>query len=166
MPFTASDYKRQIDLEPRSGLVLDNIPNNRYHTYNAFTDVIAFGSAVIRGTNYDDGLSPIATGGEFIGIAIREIVDESVFDVNGQVGVKVGQYFARLTKGVIAVPIETDIAIGDPVFFRHTDNNPLLGKGFRNDDDGGNADEITAGAKWFKPGKAGGHAYLELNIPV
>jgi hypothetical protein len=165
MPYTSNDYGPQIDLEPRVGTVLNYVDSNRFSTYNAFTDVIAFGSAVIRGANYDYGLSPTATGGEFIGVAIREIVEEDQKDVNGQLGIKIGQYFGRLSKGIIKVPIETDIAIGDPVFFRHTDNGLLVGKGFRNDDDGGNADEITVGAKWFKPGLAGGSTYLELNLP-
>lgn len=165
MTFYANDYGRIIDAEPRSGQVLNFTLNQRVNTYNKFTDVIAFGSAIVRGTEYDDGLSPTATAGEFIGIAIREVVDETVKDVNGHIGIKAGQYFARLTKGIIAVPVEVDIAIGDPVFFRHTDNGLLVGKFFRNDADGGNADEITVGAKWFKPALAGSHAYLELNLP-
>jgi hypothetical protein len=165
MPYTINDYSPQIDLDTRVGTVLNYVDSTRFSTYNEFTDVIAFGSAVIRGTNYDDGVSPTATGGEFIGVPIREIVEEDQKDVNGQLGVKVGQYFGRLTKGIIKVPIETDIAIGDPVFFRHTDNGLLVGKGFRNDADGGKADEITVGAKWFRPGLAGKSAYLELNLP-
>ncbi len=165
MPYTSSDYGPQIDKEVRVGTVLNYVDSTRFSTYNEFTDVIAFGSAVIRGTNYDDGVSPEATGGEFVGVAVREIIEEDQKDVNGQLGVKVGQYFGRLTKGIVVVPIETNIAIGDPVFFRHTDNGLLVGKGFRNTADGGKADEITVGAKWFKPGLAGGVAYLELNLP-
>lgn len=165
MPYTINDYKPQIDQDVRAGKVLEFVDNTKFSTYNEFTDVMAFGSAVVRGTAYDDGVSPTATGGEFIGIVIREIINEDAKDENGNLGIRAGQYFGRLTKGIIVVPIEVDIAIGDPVFFRHTDNGLLVGKGFRNDDDGGNADEITVGAKWFKPGKAGQTAYLELNLP-
>lgn len=166
MPFTATDYGRSIDIEGRAGKILAHVNHNKINTFNAHTDVIAYGSALVRGTKYDDAVAPTATGGEFIGIAIREVTDETYFNTNGDSGYDIGQYFTRLTVGLIYVPVETDIAIGDPVFFRHTDNGALVGNFFRNDADTANADEITAGAKWFKPALAGELAILELNLPV
>lgn len=166
MVFGINDYKFSIDVPYRAGTVLDHYSNNRVNSFNEENVVIPFGAPLVRGTRYNDALLPSATGQEFVGVAIREIIDESVFDDNGDAGYKAGRYFARMTTGLIVVEIETDIAIGDPVFFRHTDNGGFTARKFRNDADGANADEITTGAKWFKPGLASdGYAILELNLP-
>lgn len=166
MPFTANDYGRSIDVEGRAGKILAHVNHTKIHTFNAHTDVIAYGSALIRGTKYDDAVAPTATGGEFIGIAIREVTDETYFNANGDAGFDVGQYFTRLTKGLIYVPVETDVTPISSVFFRHTDTEGFVGNFFRADADAGNADPITTGAKWFKPALAGELAILELNLPV
>lgn len=65
-------------------------------------------------------------------------------------------------KGYIWVAIDQDVAVGDPVFVRHTGGGE--GK-FRMDADTANAQDISAVAKWEKGGTAAeGIALLEINL--
>ena len=72
-----------------------------------------------------------------------------------------------LRKGRVWVPIEEDIAVGDPVFFRHTAGGGGTEIGaFRNDADTASADALPE-ATWLQGGTAAGDgiALLELNLP-
>jgi len=86
--------------------------------------------------------------------------DFDVYEVGAQVDI--------LTKGEIPVLVEMAIAIGDPVFVRHTATGTEVFGAFRNLADGGDTVQLTD-ARWTEPSWTDSQgrlvAMLNINIP-
>jgi len=67
-------------------------------------------------------------------------------------------------KGRIWVTVEEAVVYGDPVFFRHTVNGPLVPGGWRNDADTTNADAVPE-AIFASTAAIDTVALIEINLP-
>jgi len=140
----------------RSSLVLTNIISKV-----AEGSAIAFGRAVVRGTEDNQAQLPSATGEDFMGVtemttAWSEGADDlHQYDENREMNI--------IDFGDVWVYTEEAVVPGDDVFFRHTaDTAPLdvIGR-FRKDNSGGDADQIP-GATFETTAGAGELAKIHL----
>lgn len=127
--------------------------------------VSPFGVAMVAGADGTvQAKLPTATGQVFIGVAIHKHRAPLNVDPATATGIEDGDTMSLLTKGRIWVTVEEAIAIGDAVFFRHTQAGAEQAGAFRNDADTADADEITS-ARWLSTTTGPGLALLEINVP-
>ncbi len=113
-------------LADAAGKVADSLTNEE-------VVAVPFGRGVIKGTAADQFLLPSADGDVMLGVTLHTHATEDPTDD----GIASEETAAILRKGRIIVTPETTIAIGDPVFLRHTLGaaGEVAGR-FRNDADG------------------------------
>lgn len=127
----------------------------------AATQPIPFGYGVVLSSlGGDNVMLPTATGQKFRGVCERVhcLTDplHSILD-----GAKPGATLSLIHEGLVWVPVDQAVAVGDPVFLRHTSGVPGT---FRMDADTANADAIS-GAIFETAAAAGGIAIANFNTP-
>jgi hypothetical protein len=128
-------------------------------------DVSPFGVAMVAGTDpVTQAKLPTATAQVFLGIAVHKHRDPVDRDDASTTGIEDGDTMSLLTKGRVWVRVEEAVAPGDAVYFRHTQVGAEQAGAFRNDADGGDADQITS-ARWASVATGAGIALLEINVP-
>jgi len=140
----------------RSSLVLTNI-NSKVAEGND----IAFGRAVVRGTDDNQAQLPSATGEDFMGVT--EMTSAWSEREDGEHVYRENQEMNIIDFGDVWVYTEQAVVPGDPVFFRHTAAvapNDVVGR-FRKDADTANADQIP-GATFETTAAAGELARIHL----
>lgn len=129
---------------------------------NADTIIIPYGRVIVTAdpTDLENATLPSTAGQNVLGISILTHNQEKQAD--GTSGFPVGCPVGYIRHGEVYVIPETAIAVGDAVFFRHTDEvapAQFDGRGrLRNDNSGGNA-EALPNATWLRASAAG-----EVNI--
>lgn len=124
---------------------------------NVFTKVaevaVSFGLAVCRGTADNQGTLATATGGKFLGLAVRTVTGTA--DTNGTRTYAIGESLNLIDEGTIHATCEDGCVPGDAVFFRHTAGagGTVIGA-LRTDVDTASADAIP-NATWESTTTAG-----------
>lgn len=104
-------------------------------------------------------------GARFAGIVMWSSVHAN-WSLPGNLGVPVTGGTAVARKAMIYVALNQDVALLDPVYLQVTQNGANMPGQFRMDDDGGNAELLSPGFRWERPGTAAaGIAVLDLNFP-
>jgi hypothetical protein len=144
------------------GLLGDG-PHSIYSRANGAGAELKFGVAVIPdSSNPDTQVEAFATGETVLGVVAHEHQNA----VAGTSSLSDGDMASVVVKGLVWVLIDQDVAVGDPVFVRHTAGAGEFLGAFRMDADTADAEEITSGAKWVEGGtSANGFALLEINLP-
>lgn len=106
---------------------------------------------------------PSAAGDQFFGIVLQK--HKAQTNALNLAQYEIGQAIPILKKGRIWVYSEEAINPVDPVFLRHTADDPLFPGDFRTDLDTDEAFDISAWAKWVSVTTAAGLAILEVNFP-
>jgi len=141
---------------------------------DSFAIPLANGAAAAQGfgimvrrdaTNPEDQFDVFsATGQAPVGVLVHTQAQQNPA-LAGSLGVDLLEMASVLRRGRIWVRVEEAVAVGDPVFFRHTAGGGGSEIGaFRNDADTASCDQVTAAA-WLQGSAAAGVALLELNIP-
>lgn len=129
---------------------------------------IRFGQACVAGTDLDTQVkTPSTTGQKFRGISVAlwQIEQKLTGYPTTSSGVyQVGEVVGVLGRGVIWVKVSQDVQIDDPVYFVHTDANPLIVGTFRKDANVNKADLVPTGI-FKKAALSGGLAVVEINLP-
>ena len=98
-----------------AGEIAEHLPDE-YIDSHAAEGAIAFGSAVVRGTDPNGAKEISAATDELLGVAARSFeatdLDDQLYADGDPVGV--------VRKGVVVVPVEEAVDPGDPVRVRHT----------------------------------------------
>ena len=156
--FQCAGYEGQIATAQPFMELLGSLPE----VYNADTDIIPFGRVIVTAaaTSNDDAILPSAAGQNILGISY--LTENYEKDANGDPGYPLLCPVGYIRHGDIYVIPETAIVLGDPVFYRHTDEvapatYDARGR-MRNDASGGNADALP-NARWLRASAAG-----EINI--
>lgn len=151
------------------GMEADAGYDSRVVTATDPTNATNFGRAAILGAS--EGLFQVPDGadGTLIGIT-KHSHSHDPSATSATEGVAATEPVNIMAKGRIWVLPEDDVALGDTVFYRHSNAGAAPeGNGrFRTDNDGASGDvtQITAGARWLSAGLAGTPVLLEINIPV
>lgn len=129
-------------------------------------DEMPFGIGVFQGSAFDEAKIPYGAG-TFLGVVAY---DQSYPNsrASGDATVPAGGPVAVVRKGRVWVMVEEAIALGDAVYVRHTGTAPEQRGAFRNDADTADAQQISAGARWFAGDRVVNGvriAGLELNLP-
>lgn len=169
MGFT--DYKVEFDPgipgSPSSGLRADIRGK-----YNASGGVLAYGRAVVQGTNPKDVILPASDKTDFVGIVLRTYFYEDAQGSDLAYGYPAKTEIDVVTSGDIWVEVEEAVEPGDPVYFRKESKgaNTVVGK-FRKTDDRvtvGDAATATAvlitNARWLTKTAGAGIASLNINL--
>ena len=128
------------------------------------TSNIAFGRAVVRGTDDNQALLPSTTGQAFLGVT--EMTTAWTEQADGDHLYEEYRKMNIIDFGMVYVYTEQSVVPGDSVYFRHTaDTAPLdiVGR-FRKDTSGGDADQVI-GATFETTTAAGEIAIIKLNTP-
>lgn len=109
---------------------------------------VCLGSSATEGRTNAPCILPVDANSKFLGISLLPVGIEKrtgySLDGNNRFGYPVGEEVAYVSEGVIAVPVDATVAIGDPVFWRHAITGSEVKGMFRNDNDGG-SDAIQVG---------------------
>lgn len=167
VPFTAS-----YENENGAGQAGTGTMTYSTTTANQTGDPVPFGRALAESTTQAVATLPSATGFTFLGVSIHRAhyrnKDNSVSPpVTGEAQWQGNEAMPVLKRGRIWVKPETAVAPGDQVHVRHTQGAAAaetVGR-FRASADGGDTDQITAGARWVSEAQADELAVLELNLP-
>lgn len=133
---------------------------------NGAAAAVGFGIAVRRdATNPEDQFDVFnATGQDCVGVLVHTHAQENP-DLADPLGVDQLEVASVLRRGRIWVVVEEAVAVGDPVFFRHTAGGGGSEIGaFRNDADTATCDQLTQAA-WLQGSAGAGVALLEVNVP-
>lgn len=164
MPQTNYDY---ISVRPfREGQLASATPKVSRGILNETGAIIPFGRVITLDGTTRKAQLPSATGQTVLGISWLVQIYENELNANSDSGFPDGVMFDYLVQGEIAVYVEEDIALGDPVYFRHTANGAgkaIVGR-FRNDADTNTCD-LLANARWVQGASANGLAVLAINLP-
>jgi len=129
---------------------------------------IRFGQAVVAGTDLDRQVTiPAGTGMTFrgISIAVWQIEQQiTAYPTTSSGSYPIASVVPVLRRGSIWVRVNQDVVIDDPVYFVHTDADPLKVGNFRKDADTNKADLVPT-AVFRKAAKAGELAVVEINLP-
>lgn len=106
---------------------------------------------------------PSDAGDQFFGIVLQKHKAQENDAAAAQY--EIGQAIPILKKGRIWVYSEEAINPVDPVFLRHTADDPLFPGDFRTDLDVDEAFDVSAYCKWVSVTTAAGLAILEINFP-
>ena len=135
--------------------------------FNRSNGILPFGLAVVQGDGDMDAIAPTASDTDFVGITLESRALER----------RVG--FSETTTGLMGYPedyemgvvnecagigvhLETNVAPGDDVYFRHSATGVQVAGAFRNDTDGGSA-TLIPGARFIRSGLAGGIGRLAID---
>lgn len=133
---------------------------------NGAAAAVGFGIAVRRDvTNPEDQFDVFsATGQDCVGILVHTQAQQDP-TLADPLGVTLLEVASVMRRGRIWVRVEEAVAVGDPVFFRHTAGGGGSEIGaFRNDADTATCDQLTQAA-WLQGSSGAGVALLEVNIP-
>lgn len=177
MPIGAGAYAMKIGQEGDVGstessrLIIGTAEGFR----NAEGGNLPFGRFVVRDAAGEPGdlILPNTAGQEIIGVtyAIKNVSSRTANTAEG-VGYPDGFAVSVVKKVILMFVIpETDLAIGDSLFVRHTDEavpTALQGRGkVRNDNSGGNADALVVGTyKVARPCLAGEVGAVTIEFPT
>lgn len=152
-----SQTSYQVDFDAGfPGLSGDSGPADLLTRSNGTAGAFGLGLAVKEGAAANE-FAAYTSGSTVLGVTRHE---HTAVEAGGSLAVD--QTASILTKGRIWVQIDQTVAIGDPVFVRHTAGTAGI---FRKDADTANASALP-GAKWVKGGTAAeGVALLDLNLP-
>ena len=154
-------------VKPGSGFTLTETDANLSNTAiqaNVTTEAIPFGRAIVRGTAGErSGTLPSTGGQRFEGVAERIHTNVDPTNAAGEI-----TPFSDMSigyRGEWLVEVEQDVALTDPVYFRHSvgAGGSQLGA-WRKDADTATAD-LVPNARWSQAASAGGLAVLSLNVP-
>lgn len=106
---------------------------------------------------------PSAAGQVQYGITVHRHAREDL-EVAGTAAFVLGEEVELLRRGRIWVIVEEAVAANDPVFFRHTDNGPLLAGGWRNDTAAAEADAVL-NATFLTGAAIDTVALIDINLP-
>lgn len=126
------------------------------------TGDVTVSTVVTLGVSQATGTAANASEDLFLGVAVHTHTlganadGETVYAATETVGV--------LHRGRIWVPVEENVAMGDPVYLRTITVSADLRGAFRMSADSGNA-MLIPNARWVVAGTDGGLAQLELNLP-
>lgn len=133
---------------------------------NGAAAAVGFGIMVRRDvTNPEDQFDVFsATGQDPVGVLVHTQAQQNP-NLADPLGVDLLEPASVLRRGRVWVAVEEAVAVGDPVFFRHTAGGGGSEIGaFRNDADTATCDQVTQAA-WLQGSAGAGVALLELNIP-
>jgi len=122
---------------------------------------IDFGLALVRGTDPAKQVKIPTASAKFFGVSAERYYLEQDLATN-QGLYKEGESVPILRKGRLWVHIDQDVAIDDPVYFRHTGGDEGY---FRKDADTANADLIPQAIFASAGTAADGKAEIEINLP-
>lgn len=124
---------------------------------------VDFGLALVQGTDPQKQVKVPTASAVFEGVSAERFYIEQDLATGEGVN-KDGESVAVLRKGRIWVHIDQDVAINDPVYFRHTSS---LGKEgyFRKDISGGEADLVPTAIFRRTATAAEGLTEIEINLP-
>ena len=108
-------------------------------------------------------LPPSGAGQPFLGITTAQQGREKL-DTAGATSYQTDENVELLRQGRVWVTVEEAVVAGDPVFFRHTDNGPLLAGGWRNDAAAGEADQVVQ-AVFQTTAAIDTVALIDINLP-
>ncbi len=129
-------------------------------------DAVAIGAGrpVVVGTDPETQAAlPSSAGETFLGITTAKHGRERL-DLVGAASFRQNENMEIVRKGRVWVTVEEAVVYGDPVFFRHTDNGPLLAGGWRNDTAAGEADAVPE-AIFASTAAIDTVALIEINLP-
>jgi len=135
---------------------------------SSFAGVIAAGKGVVRGAS--DGLLtlPAATGFYFLGVAMLSDTYEKragfSLDAEGKFGWPEKYTVSYIRRGVVAVPIDSDVVQGGPVYLIHTASSGQVPGHFRKDANTDKAD-LVPNAVFWKTLTEAGVGLIALNLP-
>ena len=155
-------FQTDYSIQPPAGLVGGRVDFGVVDVVTKAAEVaIPLARIVVKGASDGTVKLPTVTGGIVLGLSV---LGDNIMNENDVNDYAIYAPVAVARKGRFYVKSETNVSLGDPVYFRHTANggNTLLGK-LRNAADGVTAD-LLAGAKFMTSGVAGDLVVLELNI--
>jgi hypothetical protein len=135
---------------------------------NTSGGVIAFGRAVVQGTDPQDVILPAADKTGFVGIAVRSYIYEDAETADGAEGYANKKEIDVLVQGEIWVETEVAVAPGDPVYFRiASGTETVVGKFLKTADTISTVDKavLISQARWISSTTAAGIAKLQINLP-
>ena len=156
MPVSAAQYQMAVAFPgQRLSIQSDTFGHSALQeTINPTNEYIPFGSLVVASSTQSGSIElPSATGQTLVGLAPIQAYQRSGLntggvDNGGVAGIPPNQPAHYSYRGVYAVVTETALTTSDTLYYRHTDEAvPAMydGRGrIRNDDAGGNADQIPA----------------------
>lgn len=160
-------YAADLDvaIEGMSG---DAAVDQHVRSYTDPTNATLFGRAAVLGASADLFNVPDGTDGQFIGITIHTHSVEASQVPLATEAIPATQPVNIKSKGRVYVHPEDDIALGDTVFYRHSNAGAApegVGK-FRSDNDSASGD-VTAvlNARWLGAGLANTPVLLEIGLP-
>lgn len=145
-----------------AGVLGDNSPNYvRSYVNEEASLSLAFGDAVVQGTDDGDALKMVA-GGLIAGVIVHShrYAKDNELD---SVGLTPNTTMALLRKGTIWVVPEDDVSPGDPVRVRHTATGNERFGAFMTAADGTDTG-IIGNAEWLTSASGGSPALLEIDL--
>ena len=168
IPQTAYPFTQERGFEGMLyGLVKDG---QSTRTLTDPNNAIAFGRAIVQGTEDDEGKVVDATGLVVLGVSQHTHAIEPSQVPNAGDAVPANHPFNVLQQGRIWVVVESAVTAGGDVYvrFQNAGADPESNGRFRGDDDGASGDvyQLTSGFRWFTSAAAGELAVLEVNLPA
>lgn len=126
-------------------------------------EVVVDSFVVTLGASQATATTVASSNDKFVGISVATQAIEQ--NLAGDAFYAEKSAVSVLTRGRIYVLAEQDVAVGDPVYLRHTANGAGKDKGqFRKDSDTNKA-YLLAGARFIRGASAGSVAVVEINLP-
>lgn len=133
----------------------ENTTRSSISRANEESSAVAFGMPVVAGTDAETQfLLPSGAADVFLGCTVHKHGTEDPTDD----GVASGEMCEILRRGKIWVTAEPAVAVGDPVYWRHTTTPGA----WRND---ATESVLVAGAQWATAAGAGELAVIDFNMP-
>lgn len=146
------------------GMKASSVEDDCMTAYNAEVSAeIPFGVAVAMGTTEDAAIKLVDANSKIKGVVVHSHNHSKGIDL-GDTGLLPKASFAVMKKGEIWVKVEETVAVGDPVFVRHTASGGNTRKGaFRKSAD--TATAIAMANSFYRTAaSAGGLAKVFVNI--
>lgn len=138
-------------------------------TLVAYQQTIPFGRFVVQDDQGQDYCRlPYAaadvSGLSALGVAVHTHAIEQAANTANNTGYEFQSSISVLRKGRVYVDVETAVDPGDDVYIRHTVSGSTYLGAFRNDNDSGNATQVSS-ARFVSKAGAGETAIVEINLP-
>lgn len=154
----------------REGQNGDGAVDQHVRSYVDPANATLFGRAAIQGATANEFRVPDGADGTFIGITTHTHDVEASEVPLATEAIPATQPVGVKSKGRVYVFPETAVALGDPVYYRHSNAGASpegVGR-FRNDNDAASGDVTLIAAteaRWLTEGSAGEPVLLEINLP-